>query len=69
MKRRGLKFDIIISIIFLFLIILPLASFFITSLVGVPNGILLLLTDPAKLKPSLSGYVSVFTNHRYSMAE
>ena len=68
MKRRGLKFDIIISIIFLFLIILPLASFFITSLVGVPNGILLLFTDPAKLKPSLSGYVSVFTNHRYSMA-
>ena len=68
MKRRGLKFDIIISIIFLFLIILPLASFFITSLVGVPNGILLLFTDPAKLKTSLSGYVSVFTNHRYSMA-
>ncbi len=68
MSSNGLKFKIIISVIFLFLIILPLVSFFVTSLAGVPNGILLLLTNPKSLKFSLSGYISVFRNSYYSAA-
>lgn len=68
MKRKGLSFYIVISIIFLFLIVLPLVSFFITSLAGVPNGIILLFTDPRSLHFSFSGYLEIFKNHLYVSA-
>ena len=68
MKRKGLSFYIVISIIFLFLIVLPLVSFFITSLAGVPNGIILLFTDPKSLHFSFSGYLEIFKNHLYVSA-
>ena len=66
MRNRGLSIYAIILIIFSFLIILPLLSFFITSLVGVPNGILLIFTDPSKLNFSFSGYETIFNSQLYT---
>ncbi len=68
MKLKGLPTYIIILIIFSFLIILPLLSFLITSLVGVPDGILLVFSDPSRLNFSLSGYETIFSNRYYTQA-
>ncbi len=68
MKFKGLSLYFLILIIFAFLIILPLISFFIASLTGVPNGVMLLFTKPSSLHFSLSGYFTVFQNSFYRKA-
>ena len=65
MKFKGLSLYFLILIIFAFLIILPLISFFIASLTGVPDGVILLFTNPGSLHFSLSGYLTVFHNSFY----
>ncbi|MCL4336310.1 MAG: hypothetical protein M1344_03660, partial [Candidatus Thermoplasmatota archaeon] len=40
----------------------------ITSLVGVPDGILLVFSDPSRLNFSLSGYETIFSNRYYTQA-
>jgi len=65
MKFKGLTLYFLILIIFAFLIILPLISFFIASLTGVPDGVILLFTNPGSLHFSLSGYLTVFHNSFY----
>ncbi len=65
MRFKGLSLYFLILIIFAFLIILPLLSFFMTSLTGVPDAILLIFTNPSSLHFSLSGYLTVFHNRFY----
>jgi len=65
MKFKGLTLYFLILIIFAFLIILPLISFFIASLTGVPDGVILLFTNPGSLHFSFSGYFTVFHNSFY----
>ncbi len=65
MKFKGLSLYFFILIIFAFLIVLPLISFFIASLTGVPDGVILLFTNPGSLHFSFSGYFTVFHNSFY----
>ncbi len=66
MNRNGLKINIFIIIFFVLFIILPLLSFFLTSLVGTPNAIIILFIHPGRLKFSLSGYTTIFHNSYYT---